>query len=143
MARFRKTPIEVEAIQWTGDNEDELIGFTGALFQALDPEDRSDDPDATGSVFDVLHSTWVLVYTGQWVVKGVKGEFYPIAEDVLAETYEPAESASLPIEIRQLVHAVDQMRDGWVEADHKRRHELWRAVRRADDSIWFLQNPSV
>jgi hypothetical protein len=37
-----------------------------------------------------LHTTWVGVKTGQWIVRGVKGEFYPIAEDVLAETYEPA-----------------------------------------------------
>lgn len=86
--RFRKNPIEVEAMQWTGDNDAELIAFTGGNFQAIDPEDRGDDPDATGQVYDKLHSTWVLVYPGQWVVKGVKGEFYPIAEDVLAETYE-------------------------------------------------------
>ena len=39
-------------------------------------------------MYDRLHSTWVLVYTGQHIVRGVKGEFYPIAEDVLAETYE-------------------------------------------------------
>src|SRR5687768_16712957 len=95
IAKFRKRPVEIEAVQWTGDNEEELIGFTSNQFQALAPEDRSDDPEATGSVFDVLHSTWVLVYPGQWVIKGVKGEFYPIAEDVLAETYEPV-PASLP-----------------------------------------------
>lgn len=88
MARYRQLPVEVEAIEWTGDNEAELIAFTGNRFQALDPEDRTDDPDATGAVFDVLHSTWVLVYPGQHVVRGVRGEFYPIAQDVLAETYE-------------------------------------------------------
>jgi hypothetical protein len=40
-------------------------------------------------VYDELHSTWVGMYTGQWIIKGVKGEFYPINEEVLAETYEP------------------------------------------------------
>jgi hypothetical protein len=88
--RFRKKPVEIEAVQWTGDNEDELHTFTAGQFYATDDDDRanSEDPEATASVFDVLHSTWVLVYTGQWVIRGVKGEFYPIAEDVLAETYE-------------------------------------------------------
>lgn len=93
MSRFRKLPVEIEAICWTGDNEAELVEFTGRQFQALDPEDRSDDPEATGSVFDVLHSTWVLVKPGQWVIRGVKGEFYPIDPDVLAETYEPVPGA--------------------------------------------------
>ena len=89
--QFRKKPITVTAVQWTGDNEAELIEFTGNLFQALDPEDRTDDPELTGSVFDDLHSTWVGVYTGQWIIKGVKGEFYPCDAAVLAETYDEVE----------------------------------------------------
>jgi hypothetical protein len=88
--QIRKKPVTVTAVQWTGDNEAELITFTNGNFEEIPAEDRPncDDPDATGSVFDRLHSTWVLVYTGQWVIKGVKGEFYPCDEDVLAETYD-------------------------------------------------------
>jgi hypothetical protein len=92
--RFRKLPVEVDAIQWTGDNEDAVIAFTGrSFFQAVDPEDRAEDADVTAEVFDMLHSTWVGVYTGHWVVRGVRGEFYPIDGSVLAETYEPVEVA--------------------------------------------------
>jgi hypothetical protein len=91
----RKRPIPIDTIQWLGDNEADVQAFTGgaAYFYALDPEDRenSDDPEATATVYDRLHSTWVLVYTGQHIVRGVKGEYYPIAEDVLAETYEDAD----------------------------------------------------
>lgn len=98
ITRFRKLPIEVDAIQWTGDNEAEVQAFTdgASYFNALDAEDRAncDDPDATATVYDRLHSTWVLVFTGQHIVRGVKGELYPIAEDVLAETYEPVSEAS-------------------------------------------------
>ncbi|MFD7996870.1 hypothetical protein [Streptomyces mexicanus] len=96
VTRYRKKPVEVDTIQWTGDNETDVQAFTGRQnFYALDDADRagSDDPEATATVYDKLHSTWVLVYTGQHIVRGVKGEFYPIAEDVLAETYEPADSA--------------------------------------------------
>ncbi|MFJ8538138.1 hypothetical protein [Streptomyces sp. NPDC093591] len=92
ITRYRKKPVEVDTIQWTGDNEAEVQAFTGGAsqFYALDEADRanSDDPEATATVYDRLHSTWILVYTGQHVVRGVKGEFYPIAPDVLAETYE-------------------------------------------------------
>lgn len=92
--KIRKKPVVVEAVQWTGDNWEELSTFTGGSFLVLDEEDlqNCEDPEATASVFDKLHSTWVLVYTGQWIVRGVKGEFYPIAEDVLAETYDRLES---------------------------------------------------
>ncbi|MFE6634699.1 hypothetical protein ACFVFT_14820 [Streptomyces tendae] len=86
--RYRKRPVEVDTIQWTGSNEAELVAFTGNRFEALDPEDRADDPEITAQVLDVLHSTWVGVKNGQHIVRGVKGEYYPIAEDVLAETYE-------------------------------------------------------
>ncbi|MFF6829609.1 hypothetical protein [Streptomyces longwoodensis] len=93
ITRYRKRPIEVDTIQWTGTNEADVQAFTAgpSNFYALDPADRenSDDPEATATVYDKLHSTWVLVYTGQHIVRGVKGEYYPIAEDVLAETYEP------------------------------------------------------
>ncbi|MFJ5638685.1 hypothetical protein [Streptomyces sp. NPDC093223] len=98
VVRYRKRPIEVDTIQWTGDNESAVQAFVGgpSHFYALSPEDRegSDDPEATATVYDKLHSTWVLVYTGQHIVRGVKGEFYPIAEDVLAETYEPVSDPS-------------------------------------------------
>jgi hypothetical protein len=102
--RRRKKAIEVDTIQWLGNNEAEVQEFTGGAskFYALDDEDRenSDDPEATATVYDRLHSTWVLVYTGQHIVRGVKGEFYPIAEDVLAETYEDLPAASALAAVR-------------------------------------------
>jgi hypothetical protein len=95
--RFRRRPIEVEAIRWTGDNEAEIVAWAGGAqwFNALDELDRADcdDPEATAQVFDRLHSTWILVFTGQWVVRGVKGELHPIADDVLALTYEPVKES--------------------------------------------------
>ena len=88
MRRFRKKPVEVTAVQWTGDNEAEVRALAGEHFHAVDPEDRGDDPDQTAALLDE-HSAWVEVYDGQWIVKGVRGEFYPITSEVLAETYEP------------------------------------------------------
>lgn len=90
--RYRKKPVEVEAVRWTGQNVEELQAFAGERFEHLDLEDREDDADA--GIFDVLHSTWVKVYPGQWVIKGVAGEFYPCAHDVFQQTYEPVLVAS-------------------------------------------------
>ncbi len=89
--QFRKIPVTVAAIQWTGDNEAEIQALTGkANFYPVGPEDR-EDPDQTATVYDKLHSTWVNVYTGQWIVRGVRGEFYPLADEVRTETYEDVE----------------------------------------------------
>ncbi len=82
-AQFRKKPVIITATRWTGHNETELVEFTGNRFNALD-EPSPDDPDATAQVLDSLHSTWVLVYTGDWIIRGVSGEFYP-CRDVLTE----------------------------------------------------------
>lgn len=94
-SKFRKKPIEIEAVRYTGDNHDEVYAFTGGNFQEVDEEDRTEDPEITAQVFDKLHSTWVGVKDGQWVLKGVRGEFYPCDESVMAETYDRADSVYL------------------------------------------------
>jgi len=72
--RWTKKPVTVDARQWTGDNFDEIVAFTGRdPFIVLGEEDRanSDDPDCSASVFDKLHSTWVGVMDGQWGIDEV------------------------------------------------------------------------
>lgn len=88
--RFKKKPVEIEAVRWTGDNEDFIREWTDGQFNALHEDYRTDDPEATAEVFDELHSTWVLVYTDDWIIRGIQGEFYPCRPDVFAETYEEA-----------------------------------------------------
>lgn len=93
--RFRKKPVVVEAIQWTGGNGPAVLAFAGGHFATVDPEDRGDDAERTAEVFDVLHGTWVGLRDGQWVIRGVKGELYPCDAEVLAETYEPVADAEV------------------------------------------------
>jgi hypothetical protein len=88
IVRYRKRPIEVDTVQWTGHNEAELVTFTSGGFCLVDPDGGDFTPDVTAQVYDRLHDTWMGVKTGQHIVTGVQGEHYPIAEDVLAETYE-------------------------------------------------------
>lgn len=92
--QFRKRPVVIEAVRWNGDNVEEIKAFAGVRDNG---ESRFLLPDEiTGvwehpHVYDELHDTWVTVYPGQWVIRGVQGEFYPCAQDVFAETYEPVE----------------------------------------------------
>ena len=84
MPKFRKKPVVVEAQQWwpsvkhiaveefeTGDALTEVIGRIKTL------EDRPD--------------SYHYVLPGDWIIKGVKGEFYACKPDIFAATYEPVE----------------------------------------------------
>lgn len=91
----RKRPVTVRTLLWTGLNQEEMTEFCGGAFRviaATGPGGPGQDSKITAEVFDELHSTWVGVYTGHHVVRGVRGEFYPIDEAVLNETYEPADA---------------------------------------------------
>lgn len=95
-AKYRKKPVVVEAILYTGSNHVEVQAFTGAFhFGPVASEDRDADPDITAEVYDELHSTWVGVKDGQWVIRGVKGEFYPCDAEVFDATYDLAVEAAL------------------------------------------------
>jgi hypothetical protein len=130
VVRYRKLPVEVDTIQWTGTNLDELTAFTGGLFVPVDPGEGL-TAEYTGKVFDALHSTWVLVKTGQHVVRGVLGEFYPIAEDVLAETYEPVTE-----------HAADTF-PAWLARRFDPNSPPWDGMSDDDRTYWQHQAAAV
>lgn len=90
--QFRKKPVIISAIQWTGDNAHDIRDFAGGRFRDVVADQRI-GPGVTAEVYDELHDTWIGVKTGQWVLRGVKGEFYPCDADVLVETYEWVDNA--------------------------------------------------
>lgn len=86
--RYKTKPAEIEAVFFDGTNYEEITDWTGGKFNKLDPDDKTDDPELDAEVFDYLHSTWVGVYAGQFIVKGTKGEFYPCDAEVFHNKYE-------------------------------------------------------
>jgi hypothetical protein len=92
MARYKSKPAEIDAVLFTGENIDEVQEFclvdSPSFFQPVDEEDRADDPEIVAQVWDKLHSTWVGVKTGQYIIKGTKGEFYPCDPEVFNGKYE-------------------------------------------------------
>jgi len=80
--KFRKRPVHIEAMQWTRDVPMiALQDFTNNLV-------RLNDVDEEFFVYDRLHDTWVKFVYGDWIIRGVQGEFYPCADPVFRETYE-------------------------------------------------------
>ena len=101
MTRYRKKPIEIEAIQFTGDNEYEIADFmhlpVTALQMSVDAVLRIDGDyrENTHIHIPTLEGT-MTANCGDWIIKGVKGEFYPFKPDIFEETYESMDRQKLP-----------------------------------------------
>ena len=80
MAQFRKKPVVIEAVQYTGGNAREVMNFidTGDSF-----------PTEDGICIKTLEGT-MLANINDWIIRGVKGEFYPCKPDIFYATYDPA-----------------------------------------------------
>ena len=84
MAKFKKKPVVIDAVQFTGDNGQEVQLFTGNTARAVVEGKRR------VIVIDTLEGT-MSGEPSDWIIKGVKGEFYPCKPDIFAATYEPVE----------------------------------------------------
>ena len=72
----RKKPVIVEAVQWTGDNTDEIVPFIGiAVVEGKD------------LIINTLEGE-MHAHPGWWIIKGVKGEFYPCDPIIFEMSYE-------------------------------------------------------
>lgn len=94
--KYRKKPIVIEAVQFTGDNHGEIVEFTRGRFVAVDETERERDSEIVAEVWDELHDTWVGVKMGQWIIQGLAGEFYPHDADLFAQAYEICEPEDQP-----------------------------------------------
>lgn len=96
MTRYRKKPIEIEAVQYTGDNVNEIAEFMHtsvfALQISMDTALRMDGDYRWNKHIRIptLEGT-MTADCGDWIIKGVKGEFYPCKPDIFNETYEKVE----------------------------------------------------
>ena len=87
--KFRKKPIVNEAIRWTGDNLREIIDFTGLhpSAQKWTWEEYEDVVKHEGLKIFTLEGP-LNASIGDYIMRGVSGEFYPIKTDILAKTYD-------------------------------------------------------
>lgn len=80
MAKFRKKPVVIEAEQFRLDNRPAVLALAGdairlrgrvAFINTAEGEMRADD--------------------GDWIIRGIKGEFYPCKDQIFRATYEPVQ----------------------------------------------------
>lgn len=82
--KYRKKPVEVEAVQWLGRNYDDMENFITAEFGYKEQPDQK----AAAVVIPTLEGI-MEASPGDYIIKGIKGEFYPCKPDIFAKTYEP------------------------------------------------------
>jgi len=88
MPKFRKKPVVIEAFRFSGpDMWEDLQEFArGDALHQFNPVQR---PDGAWTLeVSTLEGTMTASY-GDWIIKGVNGEFYPCKPDIFEKTYEP------------------------------------------------------
>jgi hypothetical protein len=95
MPKFRKKPVVIEAVQWTGDN----FGEVAALGENVFGPYRAHEGQLVGTVGDGAHLE-IKTLEGRmradlndWIIKGVNGEVYPCKPDIFEKSYEPVTDA--------------------------------------------------
>ena len=82
MVKYKKKPVVIEAIRFTGSNYDEIREFIGKNTLCSD----------LSIVIPTLEGDMVA-QKGDYIIKGVHGEFYPCKPDIFNETYEVVSEA--------------------------------------------------
>ena len=83
--KYRKKPVVIEAIEFTGWNWSECCLFMGEAVIAPDMLDKREElkiPTLEGVM---------TASVGDYIIKGVHGEFYPCKPDIFEKTYEIVE----------------------------------------------------
>lgn len=85
--KFRKKPVTIEAVQWTGENLSEILGFCSgnASYELMA---RGNCELVIATLEDGEGTARHVASSGDWIIKGIKGEFYPCKPDIFDATYE-------------------------------------------------------
>jgi len=93
---YRKKPVEVHAIEFTGDNLKEIREW--AISHGTEPDDTEwlffkpyyyRNPDVTGVIgVKTRGHTAISATKGDMIIRGVDGDFYPCKPDIFSQTYD-------------------------------------------------------
>jgi len=82
MKKYRKKPVIVEAIQFKGDNKEMCKDFCPHAYGS----------EAAPYLIIATLEGEMKCSVGDYIIKGVNGEFYPCKPDIFEKTYEEVEN---------------------------------------------------
>lgn len=90
--QFRKKPVVIEALQWTGQNHRSMFDFLeGHPELAISTNGKNfyiDHEKVYGGLIIKTKEGEHIASIGDWIIRGVHGEYYPCKPDIFNETYE-------------------------------------------------------
>ena len=84
--KYRKKPVIVEAVIWTGNNIDEVKELAKSAVENIIFVNNN-------LYIETLEGN-MNVSVGDYIIKGIAGEFYPCKPDIFKETYETVSMVS-------------------------------------------------
>ena len=93
MAKYRKKPVVIEAVQLLWDTWSEMCDHAG-VGKLSDGKPEGFNPDGHADKIGLNIPTLEGLMTaleGDWVIKGIKGELHPCKPDIFEATYELVE----------------------------------------------------
>lgn len=90
--KLRKKPVEIEGVQWNGNNRTEIELFVGKSLQCSTPptnmeHDKTPPNESYTIIIPTLEGN-MIANRFDWILKGVAGEFYPCNPDIKDRTYD-------------------------------------------------------
>lgn len=83
--QYKKKPVVIEAVQFTRNNWDELVAFTNGKATSFNKSLILDDK----YICNINTLEGIMVATeGDYIIKGIRGEFYPCKPDIFYKTYD-------------------------------------------------------
>jgi hypothetical protein len=83
MGIYRKKPVEIEAIQWNSDNIEKVYEMLGDNLTVTPSADGERLYHFIRTLEGDMEISW-----NDYIIKGVKGEFYPCKPDIFELTYD-------------------------------------------------------
>lgn len=83
MKVYRKKPVEVEAVEWTGSNLDEILEWAGNAVSV--------HPGNDTELSVVTNHGSTTASAGDYIIKSPADEFYPCTKEVFVATYDVVE----------------------------------------------------
>ncbi len=98
--KFRKKPVVIDAVRWTGANVEQITEFIAGTKLELAQSDGSQRQCIARFDFTVKPSALVIptlegdhtALAGDWIIRGIKGEFYPCKPDIFEATYDAVDA---------------------------------------------------
>lgn len=101
-----KKPVTIEAVKWNGENKAEVQEFCGSSAKFFEDVCKSLNCVAIGTLEGIMSAD-----PGDYIIKGVKGEFYPCKPDIFETTYDIVENKKEDEIIKMLERQNEELRN--------------------------------